>query len=155
MTMMNPACSITITVTLTKKRLRWNFLLVLVLLNLIAVKLELFGNIPLVLDFNDLKYCEKALYGVESFFMEYHPSLIKWVESSSAKCNPSIIQRVEPSSTERNASVPTKLPIIDDVNNIELHNEAMIKANRHLFKSVSAINEYIKTFDFGKDRLMV
>lgn len=56
--------------------------------NHVAVKLELFSNIPLISNTNDLTYYKKAIYGVESFFAEHNLSIIQRVNSSSAKRNP-------------------------------------------------------------------
>lgn len=50
-----------------------------------VVKLELVGNILLVLDANDFKHREKTVHGVESSFAEHNPSIVERVESSSAE----------------------------------------------------------------------
>lgn len=59
--------------------------------NLAAVKPELFDNIPLVLDVNNLKYCGKAIHKVESSSTERKLSVVKRVDSSSAERNLPII----------------------------------------------------------------
>lgn len=56
---------------------------------------------------------------------------------------------------ERNASVPTKLPVINDTNDIKLCSKAMIKANGYLFKSVFALSKYVETFNFDENCLIV
>ncbi len=43
----------------------------------------------------------------------------------------------------------------DDNISVELHGEAMIKANGRLFKTRATANKYVKTFIFGEDRLSV
>ena len=69
--------------------------------------------------------------------------------------NPPVVQRVESSSMECNTSVFTKLFIVDKSNDVKLHGNTMIKTNKYFFKPVIAISKQMKTFDFGKDYLMV
>lgn len=102
--------------------------------NSAIVKLELFGNILLILNANDFECCKKAIYGIKSFSMICNLSIIERVELSSVKRNPPIIQGLESSSIEYNASVPAKLLIINNSNNVKLCIEAMIRAKEHLFK---------------------
>lgn len=71
------------------------------------------------------------------------------------KYNPPVIQRVGLSSAERNVSIPAKLATIDDAKDIKLCGEAMIRANRYLFKSGITISKYMEMFDLDKNRLMV
>lgn len=123
--------------------------------NFTIVKLELFGNILLFSNVNDLEHYGKIVYGVELPFTKCNPSIIKGVESSSVEYNLLIIQGVESSSAERNAFVPTKLLVVNDVNNIKLRNEAIIRANGHFFKSVTAISKYVKIINFDKDCLII
>lgn len=81
--------------------------------NLTVVKLELFGNIPLVSDTNDLEHHKKAVHNVESSSAKRNSSIVEGAESSSAECNPIVIQGVESSSAEYNASVPAKLLVVN------------------------------------------
>lgn len=67
------------------------------MLNVIAVKLELFSNILLVLGASNFEYCGKVIHGVESSFTEYNLSIIEKVKSSSIECNPLTIKGVESS----------------------------------------------------------
>lgn len=120
-----------------------------------AIKSELFGNIPLILDTNDLQCYKKTVHKVELFFVKHNPSVIERTESFSVECNPPVVQELESFSVKYNAFVSAKLPIVNDINKIELFSEAMIKTNKHLFKLVSAINKYVKMFDFGEDYLII
>lgn len=108
--------------------------------NSTAIKLELLHNIILFSNANDLNRCKRAVYKVES---------------SSIKYNLFVVQRVESNFTECNTSVFTKLSIVDNRNDIKLCSKTMIKANRHFFNSVNAISEYVKTFDFSENHLMI
>ena len=119
------------------------------------VKLELYGNISLIPNANELKRCGKAIYGIESSFTKQNSSIIEGAKLFSAECNLPVIQGVDLSSIEHNVFVPTKLLIIDDTNNIELRVKTMIKANGHFFKSMFTVSKYIETFDFGKNCFMV
>lgn len=56
---------------------------------------------------------------------------------------------------ECNIFIPAKLFVLDNNNDIKPCGEAMIKANRHLFKSVTVISKYIEIFDFVKNYLIV
>lgn len=56
-----------------------------------VVKLELFGNIPFILDVNDLEHHKETVYRVESSSAERNPSVIKRVESSSTEYNPPVV----------------------------------------------------------------
>ena len=69
--------------------------------------------------------------------------------------NLSIIQRIESSSADCNIFIPAKLFIDNNSNNFEFCSKAMIKTNRYLLKSVTAISKYMKTFDFGENRFIV
>lgn len=120
-----------------------------------TVKLELFDNIALVPNTNDLKRRGKTVHGVKSSSAECNLSVIEKIKSSSVECNPPVIQRVESSSMEHNASVPAKFSIDDDCDDVELRGDTMIRDNEHLFKSVTAISKYVEMFDFGKNYLMV
>lgn len=44
--------------------------------NSAAVKLELFGNISLIPDANDLEHRGKVVYGIELSFTEWNPSIV-------------------------------------------------------------------------------
>lgn len=77
------------------------------------------------------------------------------VESSSIEYNPPVLQKVESSSMECNTFVSAKLFIVNKSNDVKLHGNTMIKANKYFFKPVIAISKHMKTFDFGKDYLMV
>lgn len=123
--------------------------------NSAIVKLELFGNISLIPDANDLEHCGKVVYGVELSFTECNPSNIKGVKSSFAKCNPSVIQRVESFFVECNTSVPAKHSLVDDSNDVKLLGDTMIKAKGYLFMLMTAISKYIKTFGFDENCLIV
>lgn len=62
---------------------------------------------------------------------------------------------MESSSAECNASVSTKLPIIDNGNDVKLRDDVIIRIKEHLFKSVTAISNYVKTFGFSENRFIV
>lgn len=98
-----------------------------------TVKLELFDIILLVFDSNDLKCYEKGVYKVELSIIKYNLYIIKGVKSSFP---------------ERNATIFVKLFFVDDGNNIKLCNDAIIRANGHLFNLVTAVSKYVKTFGF-------
>lgn len=123
--------------------------------NFIVIKLELFGNILLFSNTNDLKHYGKIVYGVELPFAKCNPSIIEGVESSSVEYNLLVIQGVESSSAERNAFVPTKLLVVNDVNDIKLRNKAIIRANEHFFKSATAISKYVEIINFDKNCLII
>ena len=147
MTIKNSAFKMIMIVTLMKNQLRQNHLLVLVELHVITIKLELFSNILLILDANDLKqYCGKAIHRVESSsakynisvikevkssFTEYNLPVIKELELSSTEYNSPVIQGVKSSLIEHNASALAKLSIVDDVNNVKLCDGAIIKTNKY------------------------
>lgn len=44
---------------------------------------------------------------------------------------------------------------MDDVKDIELHDEAMIRANGHFFNSASVVSKYVETFDLSKEYFMI
>lgn len=55
-----------------------------------------------------------------------------------------------------NASWPaTQLVSNNNKIGVELHGKAMIKANKRLFKTITAANKYVKTFTFRENRLSV
>lgn len=120
-----------------------------------TVKLELFGNIALVSDVNDLERCRKAIHGVGSSPTKHNTSVVQGIESSSAEYSPLVIQRVESSFAECNISISTKLPIIDDADDIKLCGEAMRKANGHFFKSINVVSKFMEIFDFCEACLIV
>lgn len=105
-----------------------------------TVKLELFDNILIVFDANDLERCKKTVHKVESFSTKHNPSIIKGVKSTSADCNPPVIQGVNSSFAEHNTFVFAKFHIADNANDVKLCGEAMKRANSHFFKSVTAIS---------------
>lgn len=120
-----------------------------------VVKLELFGNISLILNANDFEHCRKTVYRVKSSYAKRNLSVIKIVKSSFAEHNPPIMQKVELSSAEHNAFISAKLFVIADGNDVELRIDLIIRANRYLFKSVTAVSKYVKTFGFGENYLII
>lgn len=56
---------------------------------------------------------------------------------------------------ECNIFVPAKLFVLNNDDDVKPCGEAIIKANRHLFKSVTIISKYIEIFDFVKNYLIV
>ena len=63
--------------------------------NFIVIKPKLFGNIPLILDTNDLECYKKTIHKRELSFVKRNLSIVEKAESSSVECNPTVVQGVE------------------------------------------------------------